>query len=155
MRYFGDVLPMKLKRGREYAGYSQQEMSNQLGVHVSTYNKWEKGINQISPNILAKIANIENLDINFYFTSEMTPKEADFDLNLYTSPMDSAVRKIIDLELALSQENSLLHKLKINQLLYNLVKTIAIHPDDVLRDIQNMVDGYLFGINKKEARTSA
>ena len=145
---------MRAERMRP-VGYSQQEISAQLGVHVSTYNKWEKGINQISHRVLAKIANFENLDINFYFRPEMEPKEADLDLLLYISPMDNAVRKIIDLELALSKENSVLHKVKANRRLYNLVSAMAAYSDEVLRDIQHMVEGYLYKISHKERPNTA
>ena len=59
-----DTFAERLRYYRERAGYSQKELSDLIGVSVAAYNKYETRGNEPKLEILIKLANALNTDVN-------------------------------------------------------------------------------------------
>lgn len=55
---------MSLKEIRKKLGYSQDEVAKQLGVHLTTYGKWELGQTEPDVNNLIKLSQIYRVSID-------------------------------------------------------------------------------------------
>lgn len=105
--HFADIaVGRKLKERRLISGISQEELGKAIGVTFQQIQKYEKGLNRISASKLYEIAEILNVDINFFFESLCSPNDNKIDLsnkidekeiiNLlrsYTSISNESVRK--------------------------------------------------------------
>jgi transcriptional regulator with XRE-family HTH domain len=62
----------KITRARKIAGISLQELSNRIGNEVSkqSLNKYEKGLMKPSNDMIIKIANAININIDFFFKEQ-------------------------------------------------------------------------------------
>ena len=58
------MMKMSLKAWRQARGSSQRSMANSLGVHINTYQKWEKEPHNISIGNALKIAKILEVSVN-------------------------------------------------------------------------------------------
>lgn len=60
-----------LKKIRKEKGYTQEELAAKVGVVRQTVSKWEKGLSVPDADILCKIAEALNTDINMLLGDEM------------------------------------------------------------------------------------
>jgi transcriptional regulator with XRE-family HTH domain len=56
---------------------SQAELANKLGVSFQQVQKYEKGVNRVGAGRLARIAEVLNLPVSFFFSGGHTPSAAD------------------------------------------------------------------------------
>lgn len=61
-----------LKKIRKEKGYTQEELAAKVGVVRQTVSKWEKGLSVPDADILCKIAEILDTDINMLLGDEIT-----------------------------------------------------------------------------------
>ena len=61
-----------LKKIRKERGYTQEELAAKVGVVRQTVSKWEKGLSIPDADILCKIAEILDTDINILLSNEIT-----------------------------------------------------------------------------------
>ncbi|MDR2646182.1 MAG: helix-turn-helix domain-containing protein [Holosporaceae bacterium] len=57
----------QVKARRFFLGISQEKLGNYLGVTFQQIQKYEKGTNRISAGTLFNIANILNIDVNYFY----------------------------------------------------------------------------------------
>src|SRR5216110_3888267 len=55
---------------------SQTELANALGVTFQQVQKYEKGVNRVGAGRLARIADVLNVPVAFFFTGDLTPAPA-------------------------------------------------------------------------------
>jgi transcriptional regulator with XRE-family HTH domain len=60
---------------------SLTELANKLGVSFQQVQKYEKGLNRVGAGRLARIADVLNLPVSFFFGGDHTPSEADERVN--------------------------------------------------------------------------
>ena len=60
---------------------SQTELANNLGVTFQQVQKYEKGVNRVGAGRLARIAEVLNLPVSFFFGGDHMPSEADESAN--------------------------------------------------------------------------
>ena len=60
-----------LKKIRKEKGYTQEELAAKVGVVRQTVSKWEKGLSVPDADILRKLAEILNTDINILLGNEI------------------------------------------------------------------------------------
>lgn len=61
-----------LKKIRKDKGYTQEELAKELNVVRQTVSKWEKGLSLPDVDILSKIADILETDVNVLLGGQMT-----------------------------------------------------------------------------------
>jgi len=61
-----------LKKIRKDKGYTQEELAKELNVVRQTVSKWEKGLSLPDVDILSKIADILETDVNILLGGQMT-----------------------------------------------------------------------------------
>ena len=61
-----------LKKIRKDKGYTQEELAKELNVVRQTVSKWEKGLSLPDADILSKIADILETDVNVLLGGQMT-----------------------------------------------------------------------------------
>lgn len=61
-----------LKKIRKDKGYTQEELAKKLNVVRQTVSKWEKGLSLPDADILSKIADILETDVNVLLGGQMT-----------------------------------------------------------------------------------
>lgn len=61
-----------LKKIRKDKGYTQEELAKKLNVVRQTVSKWEKGLSLPDVDILSKIADILETDVNILLGGQMT-----------------------------------------------------------------------------------
>lgn len=61
-----------LKKIRKDKGYTQEELAKKLNVVRQTVSKWEKGLSLPDVDILSKIADILETDVNVLLGGQMT-----------------------------------------------------------------------------------
>ena len=98
MIYIPELLPMKLRQGREYRALSQEELGRVLSIHATSYQKYEAGIRQCNATQLAVIANLEKLDLSFYFIEEMSPRDGDLELKQFEAPLERISNRLESIE---------------------------------------------------------
>ena len=144
--YDPTVLKDKLKAGREYRGMKQEWLGQQIGKTVTGYGKYETGPNMPPAETLAQIANIERLDLAFYFTPEMTPQEADLDLKRYVAPLAQMEQYVSAMErrVASAEETDpVLKRLREKIHLYEIVDLIDEEDTFTLARIKDGIVGML------------
>jgi transcriptional regulator with XRE-family HTH domain len=66
-----DITPKILENLRDNKGWSKTEVARRLGIKtVSTYANWEYGIRTPDKEMLAKIANLYDVSIDFLITGK-------------------------------------------------------------------------------------
>lgn len=147
-------LPGKLKAGRDFRNYSQQGIAGALGVHVSTYNKWELGHREPNAVDLAKIANELRLSIEFFFT-DMQAKDADLDhadeRNELARLRDeiSSMRSFVT---GARSEDPTLLAVEHNPILRRFVQRMRNVDETKLQRALDKAEGYLDGIEEESER---
>lgn len=61
-----------LKKIRKDKGYTQEELAKKLNVVRQTVSKWEKGLSLPDVDILSKIANVLETDVNILLDGQIT-----------------------------------------------------------------------------------
>jgi len=152
--YDENLLPSKLREGREFRNYSQQGMADSLGVHVTAYNKWEIGKNQPNAIVLAKIASELRLDLNFFFT-KLSATEADLDHKDERNALIAVAEEVKNLRSYLvpsSPDDPTVLAVEHNLLLRRLVDKTRHLDDTKLQRIYDKIDGYLDGLEENIER---
>lgn len=156
MNYDPNILPKKLKQGREFRNYSLQGVADDksLGVHVSSLNKWELGKNKPNADILATLAIIYRLDINYFFISNMTPQEADLDHYEDKSAIQTLATSYEELIHKLEPQNkndAVSESIRNNVQLRKIFDKISeIDNPELLQRIYDKVDGFVDGFQEWE-----
>jgi len=60
---------------------SQTELANSVGVTFQQVQKYEKGVNRVGAGRLARIAEVLNVPVSFFFSGDDTPSESDERVN--------------------------------------------------------------------------
>ncbi len=144
--YDPSVLKEKLRLGREYRNLKQDYIASKLGLHVTSYNKWEKGTNHPNAETLASIANLENLEISFFFTPEMSPKEADLEFKTFISPLTEAKNRMKELETIAAKaqsEDPVVSRVAAREQLYEICDLIDEEDEFMLSRIKHALIGVL------------
>lgn len=63
------ILPIKIKQIRKKHGYTQEDFANILGIPLRTYLRYEKGETNMPIHFAQKMADIGNIDEDFFFTA--------------------------------------------------------------------------------------
>ena len=71
----------RIRAQRLVRGMSQKELGNSLGVTFQQVQKYEKGLNRVGAGRLARIAEVLNLEVSFFFGGDHMPSEADGRVN--------------------------------------------------------------------------
>ncbi|RJP60521.1 MAG: helix-turn-helix domain-containing protein [Deltaproteobacteria bacterium] len=58
---------MKIKLRREVLGISQEKLGEMVGVTYQQIQKYEKGINKVNSEMLQKVANSLDVNVDFFF----------------------------------------------------------------------------------------
>ena len=69
--FVGDAL----KAIRKTAGFTQQELSDVIGVTAQQIYKYEAGIDRISGDVIYKLAHFFGCDVSFFFPKEKNIKK--------------------------------------------------------------------------------
>jgi transcriptional regulator with XRE-family HTH domain len=64
------VISERIRVLREVRNLKSKEVAEQIGMHPRVYSSYETGEYTIDGEALAKLANILNIDITYFFTSE-------------------------------------------------------------------------------------
>ena len=62
--------PIQLKKARKYRKLSQSDVAGKLNKHVTTFGKWELGINEPNVSEAASIAKILDLPVEYLFSNK-------------------------------------------------------------------------------------
>jgi transcriptional regulator with XRE-family HTH domain len=145
--YDPEGLPEKLKRAREYSGLKLRELAEKLDVHITAVQKWEKGINHPNARDLAKIAELENLDLNYYFDPAIDePKKADLSYREFVTPLQAAYDRIEKLKLIEQKakaESPVLRAIADKPVLAELLEKVYELPEIKIAELKGMLLGYL------------
>ena len=71
----------RIRTQRLVHGMSQTELANKLGISFQQVQKYEKGVNRVGAGRLARIAEVLELPVSFFFGDDHTPSEADERVN--------------------------------------------------------------------------
>lgn len=71
---YKETFPLRIKKARIEAGYSQQEVSNETGIARSDISKYENGSGEPSLEKLGKIAQFYNVSVNWLLGVTIEPK---------------------------------------------------------------------------------
>jgi transcriptional regulator with XRE-family HTH domain len=69
---------------------SQTELANSLGVTFQQVQKYEKGVNRVGAGRLARIAEVLNVPVSFFFSGDHPPSEAGENVNSGLSFLETA-----------------------------------------------------------------
>jgi transcriptional regulator with XRE-family HTH domain len=80
----------RIRAQRLVCRMSQTELANSLGVTFQQVQKYEKGVNRVGAGRLARIAEVLNVPVSFFFTGDHTPSEAGENINSGLSFLETA-----------------------------------------------------------------
>ena len=60
---------LRLRALRKQCGMSQQQLASQLGVSFQQVQKYERGLNRMSPGMLQEIAHVMGVPLDWFFAS--------------------------------------------------------------------------------------
>ena len=80
----------RIRAQRLVCRMSQTELANNLGVTFQQVQKYEKGVNRVGAGRLARIAEVLNVPISFFFSGDHTPPAADDSVNSGLSFLETA-----------------------------------------------------------------
>lgn len=156
--YEPDLLKTRLKTARDYRNYSQQGIATSLGVHVTAYNKWERGKNKINAADLAKVANSLRMSLEYFFTKRPA-RECDLDLRLEESALKAMAREIENLQKLLrardTSADEVLQAVAENVILHKLVSRLRHLEERRLMRVYDKIDGFLDGIEEAQHEATA
>lgn len=153
--YDPKLLPEKLKAGREFRNYSQQGIADALGVHVTSYNKWELGQREPNAIVLAEIAEQERLSIEFYFT-DMPAKRADLDHRDDRTEIERLASQVESLRSAVAPRDMdpVLVAIDHSPLLRKFCNRIRVLDETKQQRLIDKLEGYLDGLEELSERDS-
>ena len=149
--YDPSILPRKLREGREFRNYSQQGMADSLGIHVTSYNKWELGKHQPNAVDVIRIANELSLRIDFFFT-DIPARDAD--LKYPTADKDALMQlaeRLETIERKITPKGEMdpvLLAVDNNPTLRRFVERLRHLDESRLQRVLDKVDGYLEGLEE-------
>lgn len=147
MDYSPDILAKKLKAGRKYRGFTQAYVAKNVGLHTTSYGKLEYDTRRCGTRRLALIANLERLDIRFYFLEEMSAQDADLNMRDLEAPIESLSQRLDAIEnqiLPPERPTNPAHDVA-NENIKKLVEMIQNEEDATLQRIIDMIHGFLIG----------
>ncbi len=144
--YDPSVLAEQLRVGRDATGFTLQTLAKRLDVSMSAVQKWEKGVNKPNAEDIARIAEIEQLDIAFYFTRGMKPAEADLRMKRFAGPLAEATERLSELQRvsALTENDPVIAMVKRKAELYELAQSVYLEEATALRRLNDFVQGVLY-----------
>ena len=80
----------RIRAQRLVCRMSQTELANSLGVTFQQVQKYEKGVNRVGAGRLAKIAEVLNVPVAFFFSGDQTPSEGADNVNSGLSFLETA-----------------------------------------------------------------
>ena len=80
----------RIRAQRLVCRMSQTELANNLGVTFQQVQKYEKGVNRVGAGRLARIADVLNVPVSFFFTGDLTPTAADASVSSGLSFLETA-----------------------------------------------------------------
>jgi len=80
----------RIRAQRLVCRMSQTELANSLGVTFQQVQKYEKGVNRVGAGRLARIAEVLNVPVSFFFSGDHTPSEAADNVNSGLSFLETA-----------------------------------------------------------------
>lgn len=80
----------RIRAQRLVCQMSQTELANNLGVTFQQVQKYEKGVNRVGAGRLARIAEVLNVPVSFFFSGDHTPSEAADSVNSGLSFLETA-----------------------------------------------------------------
>ena len=88
-----NLLPEKLKKARKKKGYTQAYVAGQLDIEIGTLSGYERGYRRPSAELLAKLAELYNVPVDFLLGRVYKGKKefADFQMVLRDDYGDVAV----------------------------------------------------------------
>ncbi len=142
-------LPANLRRAREAQGITLEDLAKKLGYtkpsSFSTVGKWETGENTPPLDVLIELANIYNLDINYFFVENAQMQQFNKDNELFISPAERAKEKIKELEETISsvkEEKKAIKAIRINPELEEFIDMIRDWSPEALHDLKTIVFTY-------------
>ena len=135
--YCPELLPERLKEARKYRNYKQDKIADLFGFKYTAYSRWENGTNKPNAFQLARVANLEKIDLNFYFTPDMTPEEADLDKrNDLTKRIYSMEEEIRNRNEAARKAKSLAERIEANAPLREIFDLVKFSSARVLKKVK-------------------
>lgn len=145
MVYSGDRVKVKIREARKYRRMTLAEMASAFGVTEQTVSNWETGRRELKVSTLAEIANVQRMRVEYYFSSESVPAEADM-----TKP--SAQEKIVEIadvlhrhQVGVIAEDPVCAKILARAYLYRVAKMISALDEETIVRVEAMIQGLLFG----------
>lgn len=80
----------RIRAQRLVCRMSQTELANNLGVTFQQVQKYEKGVNRVGAGRLARIAEVLNVPVSFFFNGDHTPSEGDDSVSTGLSFLETA-----------------------------------------------------------------
>jgi len=69
---------------------SQTELGNRVGITFQQIQKYEKGVNRVGAGRLARIADVLNVPVAFFFSGDQRPSESTSNINSGLGFLESA-----------------------------------------------------------------
>jgi len=84
------TLGEKLKKLRKEKSWSQQELSDKLGVHIKHVSRYENNVNKPSLEMLRKLSEFFNVSVDYLVNEEASiePNIKDKELQMYFEKVD-------------------------------------------------------------------
>jgi transcriptional regulator with XRE-family HTH domain len=80
----------RIRAQRLVCRISQTELANNLGVTFQQVQKYEKGVNRVGAGRLARIAEVLNVPVAFFFSGDMSPSSSSDSANTGLSFLETA-----------------------------------------------------------------
>jgi transcriptional regulator with XRE-family HTH domain len=80
----------RIRAQRLVCRISQTELANNLGVTFQQVQKYEKGVNRVGAGRLARIAEVLNVPVAFFFSGDMNPSQSSDSANTGLSFLETA-----------------------------------------------------------------
>lgn len=148
MHYDYECLQEKMIEVRKYRGLSQHEIAEKFKFEAGSYSKWERGKAIPNARQIAKLAEIEEIDINFFFKPNMSISDADLKQKDRRDILEKIASRLENIETKITPHekfDSVLHTVKTRKNLYEFVQMIIKIDNDALSEIRGMVRGFLVG----------
>ncbi len=155
MYYEHEHLTERLVAARKYRKLSQSDIAKAFGIEAGSYSKWERGKAVPRAKQIADLANIEKLDINYYFDPSMTLEKADLTNTAERDTLRRMAEQIETLQSKIVPDakfDPLAHAVKTKKPLRELVETLTKLDESALLEARGLIHGYLFGQEKKLER---
>ena len=80
----------RIRAQRLLCHMSQTELGNRVGITFQQIQKYEKGVNRVGAGRLARIAEVLNVPVSFFFSGDQRPTETTENINSGLNFLESA-----------------------------------------------------------------